>query len=192
MNSSFIKVIAAVEMFGGISGFLLCLWVLMTYEPSLFSIIVFIPLLFNLLSIIAGLNLWKEKPLGRKLSLIIQIIQLPKIVSPLIIMMFGFGPDLWIHILANNGSANLGFQFQVFGFFQLYFNVATAPTGVGISVTSLIFLAVLKKYNPLDKRHSTEPPLPPDFDYSRQFNDAQLNDEINEDNQHKTVPEAES
>ena len=81
--------------------------------------------------------------------------------------MFSFGFDLWIQfVVSNEGLTNLGIEFRFLAFNQLFFNVENAPYGFGISITALIFLAMLIKYEPesLTENNETMPPLPPTFE----------------------------
>jgi len=113
--------------------------------------------LIDLLAIVAGITVWGGSSFGRKASLIIQFIQLPKITSPPIIFLFSFGLDLWVHA---SSSGDVGFQISVF-FNQFFLNVPNAPVDFGISITAIIALVILKKYQPPSRMAGTLPPPPP-------------------------------
>jgi len=114
-----------------------------------------------LLSLIAGLALLRNRPLGRPASIIVQTIALPKIISSQVIFMFSFGFDLWIYFWQTAGVSNAGFQLKFLAFNQLFFNIPDAPVGFGISITSCIFLAVLLKHKRRTIVEEPSPPLPP-------------------------------
>ncbi len=98
----------------------------------------------------------------------IQVIQLPKIISPTIIFMFSFGFDLWVHA----SPPLFGIQFSVFGNNQVFLNVQNAPVDFGISITAIIALLILKKYKPAG-RTSLEPlPPPPPVEWPMSDEDA--------------------
>src|SRR5262249_43826494 len=102
-----------------------------------------IPISIYFLSLVAGVALWRDNSFGRKASIVVQAIQLPKIVSPLIIFTFSFGFDLWVHILLTRGFSSLGFEFKFLAFNQFFFNVQDAPFGLGVSIIACISLAML-------------------------------------------------
>jgi hypothetical protein len=162
MSKTWVRIISVSEIVGGVAGAGLVIWMLLAAPFNALALI-FAPLPFsiNILSLVAGVALWRGSSFGRKASIVVQAIQLPKIVSPLIIFMFSFGFDLWVHILLTEGLSNLGFEFRFLAFSQLFFNVPNAPFGLGVSITACIFLAMLLRYKPGKAAIFPPPPPPP-------------------------------
>jgi hypothetical protein len=151
-----IKTIAILQIIGGVSSIVFTHW---TQIPNVGSLTIgIIEFLIELFAIVAGIALWCETSFGRKASVAIQTIQLPKIMSAPIFFMFSFGLDVWVHA---STSGVVGIQFSIFNN-QLFLNVPNAPGALGISVTSIIALIILKKYQPEPRPARPVPPPPPD------------------------------
>jgi hypothetical protein len=162
MSRVLIRSIAVLEIIGGVSGPLLVIWALAVSPLNLITLVISIfPLCIFMLSVVAGVGLWRGTPFGRNASILIQAIQIPKIISPLMIFVVSVGVDLWIHIVVSELFSNVGFEFKVLAFYQIFFAVPQAPYGLGISVTSCIFLVVLIKYRPGQVVTSDDPLSPP-------------------------------
>jgi hypothetical protein len=170
MSKTWMRVISVLEIIGGIGGVGSVIWWLLAAPFDAFSLLLApIVVTIYILSVIAGVALWRGSAFGRKASIVVQIIQLPKIVSPLIIFMFSFGFDLWGHILFAKGSSNLGFEFRFLAFNQLFINVQDAPFGLGVSLSAAIFLALLLRHKPgrfEDDAAILPPPPPPPAEWN--------------------------
>jgi len=154
-----IRIIAILEIGGGLCGMAFVIWTMITQISNIFSEMIGIAeVLIHIFAVVAGITLWGGTSFGRKASLAIQLIQLPKITSPAIIFLFSFGFDLWVHV---SSSGVVGIQASVF-FNQLFFNVPNAPIDFGVSITAIIALSILKKYEPPSKTLLPLPPPPPD------------------------------
>ncbi len=149
------------EMLGGIAGLGLVFWQILaapdedpgiTLAPVAAALYVF--------SFVAGLLLWRGRPFGRQASMAVQVLQLPKLMSPQIAFMFSVGCDFWVHYLWREGFTVLGFELKLLAFHQIFINIPDAPLLLGVSVTAPFFLAVLGRYNP-NPKGSREPPAPP-------------------------------
>ena len=120
----------------------------------------FVEICIDGLAVVAGIALWRGTSFGRKTSIAIQAIQLPKIVSPAVIFKFSFGFDFWIHA----SSSIVGFQTAFLGSNQFFLNVHNvhgAPIDIGVSVTALVALVILAKYKPIERVPPEGlPPLP--------------------------------
>jgi len=123
------------------------------------ALLTFVPIGIYALSLAAGVTLWQGSSFGRKASFIVQIIQLSKIISPVLIYAFSFGFDVWVHFLMNEGFWGTGIEFRVLAYSQLFFDVQGAPISLGISLTACIFLVTLFLYKP--GAPSPEQALPP-------------------------------
>ena len=146
------------QIIGGLIGIVSFSWVIVTQMSNVFSgMIGIIEVIIDILAVVAGIALWGGRSFGRKASLAIQLIQLPKITSPAIIFLFSFGFDFWVHA---SPSGIVGFQFSVF-FNQIFLNVPNAPVDFGVSITAIIAIAILKKYQPAPRTGGPLPPPPP-------------------------------
>src|SRR5215470_15408894 len=149
MSKTWVRIISVLEIVGGVFGIGDVIWVLLaTPFNALTLIFAPIPISIYILSLVADVALWRDNLFGRKASIVVQAIQLPKIMSPLIIFTFSFGFDIWFHILFTREVSNLGFEFRFLAFYQYLFNVQDAPFGLGVSITACIFLAALLRYKP--------------------------------------------
>jgi hypothetical protein len=158
-----IKLISALEIIGGVCGIGFILWVLASTPYNILTLLIApVPLGIDVLSLIAGVALWRGSSFGRKASIVVQTIQIPKLISPLLTFAFSFGLDVWVHyqLLAGNFE-KLGVQFNVLAFNAFYINVAGSSMGIGISLTACVFLALLFRYQPEATAHEMPPPPPP-------------------------------
>jgi hypothetical protein len=156
MSKPPIKIIAVFQIVGGLFSILFMGWALVTQMSDIIStMIVLGELLIDIFAVVAGITLWRGTAFGRRASMVIQAIQLPKITSPAVIFIFSFGFDLWLHA----SSSVFGVQTAFFGSNQVFLNVQNATVDFGVSITAIIALVILSKYVPAPR---TSPgPLPP-------------------------------
>jgi hypothetical protein len=153
-----VRTIAILQIIAGILGFCFIAWSMVTQLPNIASgIIGIVELLIDIAAVVAGITLWRGTSFGRKASLAIQFIQLPKIMSPAIVFLFTFGFDVWVHA---SSFGLVGIQFSIFNN-QLFLNVQNAPVDFGISITAIIALVILKNYKPKPRTAGLLPPPPP-------------------------------
>gem|GEM_PF-2465127 len=158
-----IRTIAVLEILGGLFSFGFIAWAMVTQPSNIVSAIIgAIALIIDITAVVAGVALWRGTAFGRKASMAIQAIQLPKIVSPIMIFIFSFGFDLWLHASASG----FGIQTAFFGSNQLFFNVENVPGDIGISVTAIIALVILNKFQPVVRETPLPPPPPIDWSIS--------------------------
>jgi hypothetical protein len=178
MIKTWMKIIAVLEIVGGVYGAGFSIWWLLSMPlHPLTPIIGLIAISIYALSFIAGAALWRGTSFGRKASIIVQAIQVPKIISPLVIFMFSFGFDLWVHLLQAGNLVNLGFEIRLLAFNQFFINMEGAPVGIGVSVSACVFLTMLLNYDP--QTPATEelpPPPPPPVEWNNPPGAAQWND----------------
>jgi len=161
-----IRIISALEIVGGVFGIGFVIWVMLKMPFNVFSgALGVISIGIYALSLVAGIALWGGRPFGRKASIIVQTIQVPKLVSPLFTFIFSFGFDLWVHYLLAGNFATLGFEFRFLAFNQLFINLPGAPLGLGVSISAFFFLTVLFRYQPEKTVNETAPPPPPPEDW---------------------------
>jgi hypothetical protein len=152
-----IKLISILEIIGGVVGNLFIVYFVVISGFDV-NVLLIAPVAFAIytLSLVAGIYLWKGKSIGRKLSIITQFIQLPKIISPLIVFTFCFGLDIYPYLMFRNGFSTVGLEFKLLAYNELYIDVANAPYGLGVSIMAIIFLLLLYRYNP----PAPQPPEP--------------------------------
>ena len=165
-----IKTIAMLEITGGVFGMAFIAWALASAPYNAFTLLIApVPLGIDALSLIAGVALWRGSSFGRKASIVVQTIQIPKLISPLLTFAFSFGFDAWAHyyLLAGN-VVKIGVEFRVLAFNAFHINIQTAQLGLGVSLTACVFLAILFKYQPAAATDELPPlpppPPPPDWD----------------------------
>ena len=165
-----IRVIAVLEIIGGIFGVALIAWVLVAsrFHPH---VIILAPvyIAIDVMSFVAGVKLWRGRPGGRTASIIIQIIQLPKIVSPALVFMFSFGLDAFVHLLVGADFVHYGLEFRFLAVNQLGFYVPSAPVDFGVSITAWVFLVMLLKYKPGKAPETAIPTPPPAIELTEQI-----------------------
>lgn len=100
------------QIIGGLLSMAFTGWAMVTQMSNILSApIGIIEVLIDTLAVVAGITLWRETSFGRKASIVVQFIQLPKITSPVIIFLFSFGFDFWLHA---SPSGIVGFQYSIF------------------------------------------------------------------------------
>jgi hypothetical protein len=156
------KIIAVLEIIGGLSGFLMTAWflVLTPFDPM---VLILAPIVFLIygLSVFAGIALWRGRKYGRTASIVVQCLQIPKIFSPALIFIFSFGFDVWVHFLVHPDFTTAGIEVKFGAFNQLFISVPGAPFGLGVSFVGCFFLALLTHYKPGAPTETIEPPPPP-------------------------------
>jgi hypothetical protein len=164
--SKVIKTIASFQIVGGLFSMIFLGWTLVsqmselaTQVRGIISALIMIGEIFiDIFAVVAGITLWRGTQFGRRASIAIQAIQLPKISFPAIIFMFSFGFDFWVY----GTSSGVGLQTTFLGSNQVFFAVKDLPGGLGVSVTALIALVILNKYKPNARTTlGPSPPLPP-------------------------------
>ena len=150
MSKFWIRLIAILEIVGGVFGISFSLWQIMAGQNSGVTLVLTATgSTVYLLSFVAGVALLRRHCFGRLGSIIVQCIQLPKYSSQLLVFMFSFGFDAYLYFaLTNTANAIMGFEFKFLAFNQLFVNVADAPVLFGVSIPASIFLALLLKDKP--------------------------------------------
>jgi hypothetical protein len=138
------RIIAVLEMVGGVAGALLFIWRLTESPLSVGTLILaLIALAIYVLSTVAGIALWRGRRFGHTASLIVQAIQIPKILSPVIVWTFSLGFDAFLYVVQLNSGVKYGIEFKVLAFHQLFLNYSNAPLGFGLSITAVACLILL-------------------------------------------------
>jgi len=163
MSFPWIRTIAALEMVGGVSGILFVLYVVLVAGFSMPILVVgTVCIAISVLSLLAGSWLWQGLVRGRTTSLIVQFIQLPKLVSVPLVFTFSFGFDLFPHLTILPENVNWGIQLRFLSDSQLYINTPNAPLLLGVSIPAIIAIAKLWDYDPTlpTADIASEPPGP--------------------------------
>ena len=142
MTKSMYKLIAGLEIFGGIAGTAITIYLASAIQLQLVMLI-FIVLMASifLLSIYAGVELWRGSNKGVKLSKILQALQIFQIISPYFIYQFLLGVGFTVEVI----GAKLNFSLPLGG--QFAFNVpgAEGPIGIGINFVAVWAFYQLQK-----------------------------------------------
>lgn len=156
------RLISVLEIVGGVFGIILMVWELLASPVEGYAFLL-APVSYGIfiLSLVAGVLLWREHRLGRIGSIIVQTIQLPKILSPFLIFNFSFGFDFYAYVQSEAGFSKVGVDVKLLAFQQLYLNIQEAPFGAGISIPAIVFLIMLLLHKPAASPAGTGPPPPP-------------------------------
>lgn len=156
------RLIAGLELIGGTCGLVLLAKQLPTFRVDIY-VIILVPIATGmyLMSLVAGVLLWLDHRAGRMASIIAQAIQLPKLVSPVLIFMFSFGFDFYPYIVVARGVSSVEADFKLFAFYNLYLNRPGMPVSFGISIPAAVFLIMLLRYKPGGTTEKVMPPPPP-------------------------------
>jgi hypothetical protein len=163
MTKTLIRIIAVLEIIGGVCGIGYVAQGLVGTPFNAF-LMVLTPFVVGIyvLSLVAGVALWRGSAFGRNAAIIVQAIQVPKLISPPIIFIFSFGFDLWVHCIWSEAGTTVGFELKLLAFNQFFINMWGASVGLGVSITAVIFLIVLVRYTPrTDSAVYSSPPPPP-------------------------------
>ncbi len=95
-----------------------------------------------ILSAVAGILLWRGSSVGRILSIVIQLVQLPKLASTKLAFMMSFGFDFSFMIVSSHGPSGygLGFNAKIGADHMLFIGNPNISFSVGISLVSCVFL----------------------------------------------------
>ena len=157
------RLISGLEVVGGVFGVFTFAKHLPGYRLDAYLLLL-APIVIGifLMSLIAGVLLWRNHRAGRMASIIVQVIQLPKIVSPLLTFLFSFGLDCYPYLQVNKGRVlHAGVGFKLGAFYNLYLNNPGIPFSVGISIPAIVFLIVLLRHKAAGTREKPMPPPPP-------------------------------
>ncbi len=140
------KTVAVLEVVGGVCGTATVAY-LLTQRPHAPREVGLAAVLIAayLLALYAGVMLWRDTWAGRVASVLAQLIQLPKVLSPKLAFMVSYGLDFAPMAVSSPGPAGYGLVFdaRVFSYPLLLVNAEWLPTGFGVSVVSLLSLRLL-------------------------------------------------
>lgn len=159
MNIRWNRLIAVLEMGGGIIGVLASIMYLEGSNFQLLGLLVaalFIGL--YVLSIVAGWYLWKNAPRGLSLSMLVQALQIPQIMVPGLTYFFVSGLAISISVsLDYETFKNIGFnpniQFPSTWFFEL--GKIGEQLVLGMNILSLVCFSYLQRQS--KSKSSSEP-----------------------------------
>lgn len=164
-RQTLLRVIAVVEVIGGIAGLILTLAHLASggFGGGELAVGVIPALLFSL-ALFAGVMLWRDRPIGYHASTAVQLAQLFKIATPQFALAVSFGGDimaLWSERTdaAGRSFRTAGVHSQAGSHCVTEFNRPPgAPQWFGISFISCVALAILRK----GRRHAPERDVRPE------------------------------
>jgi len=115
-----LKFIAAVEIFGGCWGLVIMIYRMTHVLDNLkFVIFLLVYLIPFILSIIAGVLLWRNKAAGLSLSLVVQLLQIPYFTLNGLYYSYISGLLLGIRISFLEGMRNFNFNISLGGYCQV-------------------------------------------------------------------------
>jgi len=148
MNPWLRKAIAVCEMIGGIVGpvSVLSLMVVAKFRVDVVVMGVIV-LSFFLLSLYAGVMLWRDRRSGYTASVFVQLIQLPKLMTTYLFFMMSFGFDFMVmSVVHPNGLHGLIANVRFGQSNDFFINPPPGgPLGFGISLVSCVSLWLLRK-----------------------------------------------
>jgi hypothetical protein len=167
MSKVWRRLISVLEIVGGVFGIIILAWELVASPADGYTLLL-APVSYGIfiLSLVAGVLLWREHRAGRMTSVVVQAIQLPKIVSPVLIFTFSFGFDFYPYVLSDAGFSKVGVDLRLLAFHQLYLNIEEAPFAAGVSVPAVMFLIMLLRYKPATRGEMVPPPPPTGSEWS--------------------------
>lgn len=156
------RIIAALEVVGGVFGLGIILWDIAGRLVDWFTFaLAGVVFGIYLLSIVSGVLLWRNRRAGRVASIFVQLLQLFKLVSPPLTFSISIGFDFYIFVQATENFSNVGFELKVLAFHQFFVGMEGAPFGLGISIPAALFLILLLFYKPAPVVMDHGPPPPP-------------------------------
>lgn len=143
MHKLFVLFIAWVEIIGGVIGVLITAYYLVrNYNNVTFVILLSISVVSYIIVLIAGYWLFRQTRRGLILSRIIQLFQIPNLISSLLIYDFIAGLDF--SILA--GIKGLRFTFYFGSRLDLFVLRPRVEFELGVNLIAVIFFVVLMSY----------------------------------------------
>lgn len=138
------KVVAVLEFVGGALGLisLLAATRIMPTSVGGFGTLAVTAAIY-LLALIAGVLLWRGARQGRGLSIVVQLIQLPKLVTMKFAFMMSFGFDLFAAVVLGQDAHGFSLSTKVGSFDLIRLGDVGLPWLCGISITSCLSLFAL-------------------------------------------------
>ena len=140
------KTIAVLEVIGGVCGSAAVAYQLtqrhhVPEELGLAAVLISI----YLFAFFAGIMLWRDIRGGREASIVAQLFQLTKVLSPKLTFMVSYGLDFAPMVLSSPGPSgySLSFDLRLFAWPILMVGAEWLPRGFGLSIVSLLALRLL-------------------------------------------------
>jgi hypothetical protein len=146
------QLIAVMEMTGGVFGLatIISRLIFQQLDPTSLNL-VWLLIAIYMLALFAGIMLWRNTRVGRLMSIVSQIIQLPKLLSPEFAFMVSYGFDLSWMSLARADRTEWSFDFRAPSYYLLINNTGLWQKGIGVSFVSLLALRLLLKGNRVEE-----------------------------------------
>ncbi|MCD6581733.1 MAG: hypothetical protein J7K90_08015 [Desulfuromusa sp.] len=147
MNLLLLRLIAAVEIFGGVWGIVIMLYRMANVLDNLkFVIFLLLYLIPFTLSILAGVFLLKNKVAGLNLSLFVQLLQIPYFALTGLYYSFISGILLGIRISFLEGTTHYNFNFLFGGYCQIQTGLTAEFAAFGINIFAVVVFGFLLFY----------------------------------------------
>ncbi|HEV3437742.1 MAG TPA: hypothetical protein VG122_10310 [Gemmata sp.] len=158
MKRQWRELIAVMEIAGGISGLLGVIYQLILHRRDPASLnLVWLLIDIYLLALFAGFMLWRDTRVGRVASIVSQLIQLPKLLSPEFTFMVSYGFDFYWMSLTRPGRREWHFNFQLLSYNLPIINTELWREGFGVSFVSLLALRLLLRGNRVEEKSPRKP-----------------------------------
>jgi heme/copper-type cytochrome/quinol oxidase subunit 1 len=152
MRPAWRKTIAALEVVGGVCGPLAIAFELARGRPGPDELArAAVLVAAYLLALAAGVLLWYGTRTGRVLSVVAQLVQLPKLMSPKLTFAVSYGLDFYPMAVSAPGPVGrrgLVFEVRVLAQYQFLADAGGLPTGIGFSLASILALWLLLRRGP--------------------------------------------
>ena len=147
MNLILLRIIAAIEILGGVWGLLIMFYRMFQVLDNLkFVIFLLLYLIPFALSVLAGILLLKDKTAGLNLSLVVQLLQIPYFTLSGLYYSFMSGLLLGVRISFLEGMKNYNFNFLLGGYCQIQTGLPADITVFGINIFALLVFVFLFFY----------------------------------------------
>jgi len=156
MNKRLIKIISIYEIVGGILGVIYCFLIVALSVKSIFNsqvsgterlitfLLVAAVLSLYILTIAAGLFLWKGSGRGYTLSVLAQCFQIPYIITSGLTYIFISGAQLGVAVGTVAGDIKLSLLLYLGSKFGIFFNSEVNSTVIGINIVPILLIKYLK------------------------------------------------
>jgi len=148
MKQRWTRFIAGVEIFGGVSGIIVTVVIVVNSGMNFFTALLGgIGVSLSALCVGAGVLLWRNHPAGMTLSLIIQALQIPRVSFGGLLYYFFLGIDTGLAVSGLEPGADLRVHFSLNFGGNLRLNIGTDPNPImlGVNIFAIFAFSYLLK-----------------------------------------------
>jgi len=161
MKSKINVLIAIYEMIGGIVGVCITIYTLFSmFESKYIEILGLlldpVMLILYVLSIRGGFLLWKGKEKGIGISVIVQIFQIPYIITSSLVYYFVSGLQIVVGTIISSNMIKIMATFQLGSLFAVYFENTVKSIELGINIIPIVVILYLRRIKKIAKSNQLE------------------------------------